>query len=99
MSSFLARVQLIKLQASILGLYWNDWGAHGRGKVLLGLLDVDFDNHQDTSVYDLYVKTHQTLHYHLLSNGTHMMDMDFNHDKLMKIFDLMEKYAKNWMFS
>lgn len=73
---------------------WELLEEHGRGSCILKILDEDTSKHGDISIYTLYVRAYRVLRGHSL-----FMSHKFDCDKLLEIFDMMEKYAQNWVFS
>lgn len=75
----------------------EDWSAMvegSRGRRMLDLLDQDGKMSPNCFVYDIFVKSRTQI----VGSDTYV-NLNFDFGTLMKIFDLMESYAKLWIFS
>ena len=74
---------------------WNDFPERDRGIMMLSMLKAEMKVFNDWFMYDLYSKAHFELGFR---KGAYMAH-HFDHVRLMELFDLCERYAKNWVFA
>jgi len=91
--NLLDRVQNVRLRLSS-KQGWEGLSEAQRSRMILNLLDQDGELNPNCFVYDIFLKSH----HQVVGQGTYV-NLDFTYEELMLIFDLMEKYAKLWIFS
>lgn len=74
---------------------WNHWTNGKRGSYLLNAFDEDIKIYEDDFIYRLFVKCHRMT----FNSTTYISLEEINYDTLMKLFDLMKRYATNWNYS
>lgn len=79
---------------------WNSSNSHYRHRHLMNLFDYDiFVSGGSETVFKIYKKSHYEI---IVTRTPYYAQYYFDHIDyidLLKIFDLMEKYAKIWSFS
>lgn len=99
MNNILERLQFIR---SIMSKeIWNDLedleGA--RASALMDFLDDDEHQYGDRSIQDIFWKAYEDWYPNSANEDWWHIDFSFEYERLMELFDLCERYAKNWMFS
>lgn len=70
---------------------WDSLKEEQQGAYILALLNEDVDKHSTTAILSIYVRAFG-------GSSATSVHHDFEYERLLEIFDLAEKYAKNGAF-
>lgn len=73
---------------------WDDLNEWQRGNAVLNIIDEDTVKYNNADIYHLFVKSH-----HILFGKGFSINLKMSFVEFQSIIGLMERYAKNWIYS